>query len=84
MTQENCIDTLPESVIMSLTWRGWVEDGKRLISAEIMRVATLAKTWGQRTRSRRHLSTLDAKQLKDVGLTRIDAQREAQKPFWKG
>ena len=84
MTQDNCIDTLPGSVDMSLTWRGWVEDGKRLISTEIMRAVTLANTWGQRTRSRRQLGTLDARLLKDVGLTRFEAQREAQKPFWKG
>lgn len=83
MATENCIDTIPESVTMSPTWRGWVEDGKRLISAEILCAAALVKTWGQRSRSRRHLGTLDARLLQDVGLSAQVAQREAQKPFWK-
>ena len=33
-------------------------------------------------RSRRALAALDEAALKDVGLTRDEAQREATRPFW--
>jgi len=39
--------------------------------------------WQERARGRRELEALDARMLKDIGLTRIDALREADKPFWK-
>ena len=36
-----------------------------------------------RAEQRRALRELDAEQLRDVGLTRGEALREADKPFWK-
>jgi uncharacterized protein YjiS (DUF1127 family) len=38
--------------------------------------------WRHRACVRRHLITLDAHLLADVGLTRAQALKEAQKPFW--
>ncbi len=40
-------------------------------------------TWQSRSEGRRHLRELDDRLLKDVGLTRADAQYESSKPFWK-
>ncbi|MET0105311.1 MAG: DUF1127 domain-containing protein [Sedimenticola sp.] len=37
----------------------------------------------QRQRQRRQLMTLEDHLLKDVGISRADAVREGQKPFWK-
>lgn len=37
----------------------------------------------ERTRQRRALAMLDDHQLRDIGLTRRDATREAAKPFWQ-
>ena len=37
----------------------------------------------QRNRTRRRLLALDDRLLKDIGLSRADALREGQKPFWK-
>lgn len=34
--------------------------------------------------TRRQLLALDSDQLKDVGLTRVDAVAEGIKPFWRG
>jgi uncharacterized protein YjiS (DUF1127 family) len=45
-------------------------------------VATLA-AWHQRARQRRRLLMLDEAMLKDIGITRCDADAEAAKPFWK-
>jgi uncharacterized protein YjiS (DUF1127 family) len=46
-------------------------------------VATL-KIWHARARQRRRLAMLDDQLLKDIGLTRCDAEMEAAKPFWRG
>lgn len=45
-------------------------------------VATLA-LWGACRRTRRHLSTLDDRELADVGLTRTQQRLECAKPFWQ-
>jgi len=92
MAHDNCIDTLSGASLspsvcpswrMSLTWRGWLRDGKRLIIGEVLRTVTIVRTWNRRARARRQLAMFDAHILADIGLTREEAQREAQKPFWQ-
>lgn len=39
--------------------------------------------WRERARSRRDLMRLTEHQLKDIGLSRHDAEAEFQKPFWQ-
>lgn len=41
------------------------------------------QAWRERTRSRRDLMRLTEHQLKDIGLSRHDAESEWQKPFWQ-
>jgi uncharacterized protein YjiS (DUF1127 family) len=41
------------------------------------------QAWRERTRSRRDLMRLNEHQLKDIGLSRHDAESEWQKPFWQ-
>ena len=41
------------------------------------------RLWQQRHRGRRALLHLDEWRLRDIGLNRIEAQREAHKPFWR-
>jgi uncharacterized protein YjiS (DUF1127 family) len=53
------------------------------IVAPVMRGAETLWTWQSRYNARRHLESLDARLLKDVGLTRHDVMRAAAKPFWK-
>ncbi|TDQ82169.1 uncharacterized protein YjiS (DUF1127 family) [Dongia mobilis] len=45
-------------------------------------VASL-QAWRERVRSRRDLMRLSEHQLKDIGLSRQDAEQEWQKPFWQ-
>lgn len=46
--------------------------------------ARAVQEWRERARSRRALADLDARLLKDIGLTRHDAGVEVRKPFWVG
>lgn len=39
--------------------------------------------WMERVRQRQTLASLPDHMLKDIGVSRIDAQREAGKVFWK-
>jgi uncharacterized protein YjiS (DUF1127 family) len=44
----------------------------------------LVRLWKRRIVQRRELATLDARMLRDIGVTRTEAQHEAAKPFWRG
>ncbi|MCE0504535.1 MULTISPECIES: DUF1127 domain-containing protein [unclassified Roseivivax] len=53
--------------------------------AEIaLKAAVVLTLWTDRARSRKHLAGLDAHLLRDVGLDRAEAAREAARPFWQG
>ncbi|MGE0748028.1 MAG: DUF1127 domain-containing protein [Rhodospirillales bacterium] len=47
------------------------------------RIACVVALWRRRARERRLLAGLSPEQLKDFGLSRADACREAAKPFWR-
>ena len=42
----------------------------------------LAEIWIERSRNRRALAKLDDHLLRDIGISRARAEREAAKPFW--
>jgi uncharacterized protein YjiS (DUF1127 family) len=46
------------------------------------RCQDLLRIWLQRSRQRRALSELDDHLLRDIGVARREAVREAAKPFW--
>jgi uncharacterized protein YjiS (DUF1127 family) len=48
-----------------------------------IRAANVLLTWQERAAQRHALATLDARMLRDIGLSRADVQREAAKPFWR-
>jgi uncharacterized protein YjiS (DUF1127 family) len=39
--------------------------------------------WQRRASDRRQLALMDETMLKDIGVTRLDAEQEASKPFWR-
>ena len=41
------------------------------------------RRWIERTRQRRALAGLDDQMLRDIGITRVDAACECDKPFWR-
>jgi uncharacterized protein YjiS (DUF1127 family) len=59
-------------------------DGKPIhLSNGFGRTIDRFREWRRRARSRRELSELGDDVLGDLGLTRVDAAREASKPFWR-
>jgi uncharacterized protein YjiS (DUF1127 family) len=43
----------------------------------------LVSRWRERARQRQALAALDDSQLRDIGITRYDAEHECNKPFWR-
>ncbi|MBS1302789.1 DUF1127 domain-containing protein [Loktanella sp. SALINAS62] len=46
-------------------------------------LAVILTVWDLRRRTRKHLQTLEPAQLRDVGLTQGQAEKEAAKPFYQ-
>jgi len=49
----------------------------------IDRAGALIREWRRRHRSRLELARFDARMLRDIGITPVDAWREINKPFWR-
>jgi uncharacterized protein YjiS (DUF1127 family) len=47
-------------------------------------IKTLIGLWSRRSYTRYELRHLDEPRLRDIGLTRSEAESEAAKPFWQG
>ena len=55
--------------------------GNEILEAGARALRTLL-TWQERDRQRHALAQLDARMLKDIGLSRADVALELRKPFW--
>jgi len=55
----------------------------KAISSFVRRFFETVREWRRRSRSRRELSVLGERDLRDVRLTRCDIMSETGKPFWK-
>jgi uncharacterized protein YjiS (DUF1127 family) len=53
-----------------------------LLCATQRMIAMLA-LWRHRSRDRRQLAVMSERELKDLGLSDLDAWREWRKPFWR-
>ena len=51
----------------------------RLVVSKCLRIMMI---WQERAEQRHALGELNERMLKDIGISRVDAFREAQKPFW--
>ncbi len=52
----------------------WLEAAARMVRTLL--------TWQERDQQRHALAQLDARMLKDVGLSRAEVELELRKPFW--
>ena len=57
--------------------------GRRAASDVAGRVLAILREWRRRAHDRAELSKLDDRMLKDIGLTRGDAEFLRNKPFWR-
>jgi uncharacterized protein YjiS (DUF1127 family) len=60
-----------------------VEHGGPRIRFAIAACARLAASWIDRARQRRALAEMDDRLLSDIGVSRSEAEREIEKPFWR-
>ncbi len=60
--------------------RFWARDSKPSLWRRAFN--TLGE-WNERSRQRRHLLQLSDHLLRDIGVTRVQVEAEAAKPFWR-
>ena len=56
--------------------------GRWLQAVAVMACVRLLR-WHELSRQRRALLALNERMLKDIGITRGEAEREARRPFWR-
>lgn len=49
----------------------------------VLEIVNLLVVWQQRLEDRDCLQRMDAARLRDIGITRLEALRESEKPFWR-
>jgi len=60
-----------------------IDSGAHWIRARSGQLFSLMQQYYAVSKQRRDLSQLTDDQLKDIGISRVDAMREASKPFWR-
>ena len=75
-------------MISSTVARGY--SGSTLIDSVLLRAIAVRKValarlaeWQQRSAGRRELMNLTERDLRDIGISRSEAEAEANKPFWE-
>lgn len=61
----------------------WLPRALRTLEAALQQAADATWVWRDRARTRRQLEMLDDRLLRDIGITRLQARSEAEKPFWR-
>lgn len=62
------------------TWAASIRSG---LGCSLLRIRQTLELWYDRQRQRRQLIALDDHLLRDIGIDRISALKEASKPFWR-
>ena len=79
MLRNSSCDAVPPRWLGSTVSGGWRARPRRWLAS----AAETTRLWMLRSRTRKHLATLNAHQLADIGLRRTDALDESAKPFWQ-
>ena len=58
-------------------------DGRHALNSAGNRVFATLREWRRRARDRACLAELDDRMLRDIGITRTDAEFLINKPFWR-
>jgi uncharacterized protein YjiS (DUF1127 family) len=70
-------------VQIAQSWQGWRRHGLQLRQRSDGGWIALLKEWWRRMQDRRTLATMSEQSLRDIGISRYDAEFEARKPFWR-
>jgi uncharacterized protein YjiS (DUF1127 family) len=70
-------------ITRSLHWQGWRWHGLHWHRRSDHGWIALLKEWWRRMQDRRTLATMSEQSLRDIGISRYDAEFEARKPFWR-
>ncbi len=62
---------------------GTIRTGWRGLAEDLAAIWRILEEWGERSRQRRMLASLDPEILKDIGISEADAWVEASKPWWR-
>ena len=65
------------------TFRTREATGHRPAAGQLAALLERVNGWIERYRQRRTLLELNDHMLKDIGVSRVDAEREGYKPFWR-
>ncbi len=84
----DCIDTKTVNVTLgdtsaTETIRGVLLDFAAAVMRDIAGAGLILLAWRRRASQRRQLAAVDARLLRDMGISREDALAEARKPFWQ-
>ena len=69
----------PERIPGESLWRAF----SHALSGFLSVARAALREWYRRKNSRLELARLDERMLRDIGLTRLDAEYEINKPFWR-
>jgi uncharacterized protein YjiS (DUF1127 family) len=58
-------------------------DVKSRRSFGLVALVEIVLAWQERARQRRLLALMDDRLLRDIGISRAEIAREAEKPFWR-
>ncbi|QQA44619.1 DUF1127 domain-containing protein [Pelagovum pacificum] len=59
------------------------QSGLPPMTAVLYKLTVVAMAWEVRRKTRRDLKRLNDDQLRDIGLTRFEAESESNEPFWR-
>jgi uncharacterized protein YjiS (DUF1127 family) len=57
--------------------------GRKVLPGLFARICDVVLGWSERSRQRRHLAELDDRLLRDIGISRVEVEAEASRPFWR-
>jgi uncharacterized protein YjiS (DUF1127 family) len=77
------VDALARRLAQRESLRALARQPRRRMAAALLRALHRVRLGWRRHRERRQLLALDARLLRDIGLSRSDAEREWRKPFWQ-
>lgn len=83
MCPQNCTDTIvrnPHAAQQPM--RGVLSAAISALRPTLDAAVATFRAWRERKRYRGYLAAMDDRGLRDIGLCRSDAQREANRPVW--